>query len=162
MEIPKNVREFLKIGEIKSTGVFHVTLPVRIFKTDDTILLPYLEGINQKYYLNSFGGSGLIMYKSLNPEIAVVRENGVISGKKIGTTVIEAFDYHNPNNKDRITVEISPIGHTYFVEENKEVFVGTEYDTFVISTDAHGRRYSNCTQTPYKLTSDSQKTVSAV
>jgi nuclear pore complex protein Nup210 len=143
-----------------------ITSQVGIIHPTPEIRLPYLgyhkqpnKGIEKQLWsLPAIGGTGTYTWSSADERVTLVknskisREIGEVRGNNEGQTTIKVQDSLNPFNFATITVHVTKIGSLTWLEEKIESESGGTADYIhLIAYDEFGRKYTNCSDLVYNL-----------
>ena len=105
-----------------------------------------------------------LVWTSSNPEVADVTEEGVVTGKKTGSTVIKAASKENPSASDEFTLNVKNNQFLYISNEIDSIDLGASY-SFNVKSNPSSKPVPELTwesKTPTIATVDSNGKVTAV
>lgn len=127
-----------------------ITGPVKIIHPTDLILLPQIksaggQSVGEIWHLSATGGSGTFHWETDHPAVAAVKGQAYIRSNMAGATTLWLRDHKNPNNYDKIEVEVQVVQNFEWLESRIET--AKENSSVVLSAiarDSRGRRFTNC------------------
>lgn len=168
-EITVSLKETTKLNKevykptrtVMAKKLFAIISQLVIIKPGDSLHIPLSgqESIDnsqvssksqQSLKLWGLGGSGLYEWFVEDKKIAVVSQEGVVLPKESGSTKIVVRDRKNGKNFDTISLKVSSVSQTMFVEKKKELLADTTSSALLYSLNDNKERFTNCTFLEYK------------